>query len=204
MATGLGIRELVAALILALSAVSCRRTPVDVGVVFATSWKLGAESLNESEQLRIKRNVLETLRRACAGFDVRFAEGASGTRLIRVEDTPYVSDPRQLVSFGAAGVTYPASRVSSVRVDVLLNAEIAAANCRDITHCTKTRIELLDGFGKGIGATAAHELGHQAGFDFAIDSHCDDCYDGKTSTSSNHFFGDKHWSDSEMRIMRRV
>jgi hypothetical protein len=63
---------------------------------------------------------------------------------------------------------------------------------------------LLDGFGKGIGATAAHELGHQAGFSFAIDSHCDDCYDGNTSTGYNHFFGTKHWSDRAMQIMRRV
>jgi hypothetical protein len=101
-------------------------------------------------------------------------------------------------------VTYPASRVSSVRVDVLVNAEMAAANCRDLSRCTKTRTELLNALGKGIGATAAHELGHQAGLGFAMDSPCDDCYDGKTSTSSDHFFGDKHWSDGATEIMRRV
>jgi hypothetical protein len=198
------IRELVTALTLALSVVSCHRSPVNVGVVFATSWKFDTASLNEFDSSPIKRHALETLRRAYAGFGARFAEGAFGTRLIRVEDTPYVSDPRQLTSFGAAGVTYPASTVSSVRVDVLWNAEMAAAGCPDIAHCTKTRAELLDALGRGIGATAAHELGHQAGFAFAVDSHCDDCYDGETSTSYTHFFGNKHWSDRAVQIMRRV
>ena len=81
---------------------------------------------------------------------------------------------------------------------------MAAAGCRGFAHCTKTRAELLEGFGKGIGATAAHELGHQAGFGFAIDSHCEDCYDGNMSTGYNHFFGTKHWSDRALQIMRRV
>lgn len=175
-----------------------------MGVLFATSWKLDTESLNDSDKSLIKRRALETLRRAYAGFDVRFAEGQSGTRLIRVEDTAYVSDPRQRTSFGAAGMTYPVSRVSSVRVDVLWNAEMAVARCRDITNCAMTRTELLDGLATGIGATAAHELGHQAFLGFAIDSPCDDCYDGNTSTSYSHFFANKHWSDRAMQIMRRV
>jgi hypothetical protein len=198
------ILELATALTLALSVVSCRRPPVNVDVVFATSWKLDTASLNDSDKSAIKRHALETLRRAYASFDVRFAEGASGARLIRVEDTPYISDPQQLIGFGAAGVTYPLSTVSSVRVDVLWNAEMAAARCTDITHCTRTRTELLNGLGQGIGATAAHELGHEAAFGFATDQHCDDCYDGNSSTGYTHFFGNKHWSDRAMQMMRRV
>ena len=80
-----------------------------------------------------------------------------------------MSDPRQRVSFGAAGATYPASRVSSARLDVLWNAELAAVGCTDLSHCTKTRPELLTGLGRGIGATGSHELGHQAGLSFATD-----------------------------------
>jgi hypothetical protein len=198
------IRILATALTLALSVVSCRRPPVNVDVVFATSWKFDTASLIDSDQSSIKRHALETLRHAYAGFDVRFAEGATGARLIRVEDTPYVSNPQQLIGFGAAGVTYPLSTVSSVRVDVLWNAEMAAAGCTDITHCTRTRTELLNGLGQGIGATAAHELGHQAAFGFATDLPCEECYDGNTSTSFNHFFGNKHWSDRAMQMMRRA
>ncbi len=148
--------------------------------------------------------MLETLRTAYKGFDVRFSEASGGARLIRVEDTPYVSDPRQLVSFGAAGVTYPASPVSSVRVDVLFIAELAAAHCSDVVHCEKSRADLVNGLGRGIGATAAHELGHQAGLGFVTDSACDACYDGRSSTSYSHFFGNEHWSDRAMQAMRRV
>ena len=68
------MRILIALLIL-LVVVSCRRPPVSVGVVFATSWKLGTETLNESDQSPIKRSVLETLRHAYSGFAVHFAEG---------------------------------------------------------------------------------------------------------------------------------
>jgi hypothetical protein len=53
-------RQSVTALIVALSTVSCRRSPVNVAVVFATSWTLGKESLNDSDEA-IKRNVLETV-----------------------------------------------------------------------------------------------------------------------------------------------
>jgi hypothetical protein len=52
---------------------------------------------------------------------MRFVEGKSGGRLVKVEDTPFASDAHQLVSFGAAGLTFPAAAVSSVRVDVLFN-----------------------------------------------------------------------------------
>ena len=188
-------------LILVLSAVSCRWPPIGVGVVFPTSWTLDTESLNDSDKSLVKRNALETLRRAYAGFDVRFVEGASGSRLIRVENRPQVSDPRQ---FGAAGATYAISPVSWVYVNVLLSAEMAAVDCPDLSHCTKTRTELLEGLGRGIGATAAHELGHQIGFRFTHDVQCDDCYDGNTSTSYNHFFGNSHWSDRAREIMTKV
>jgi hypothetical protein len=66
------------------------------------------------------------------------------------------------------------------------------------------RAALVDGLGRGVGATAAHELGHQAGFRFALDSRCDDCYDGRASTSYAHFFGRMHWSDPALQIMVRT
>src|SRR5206468_12541024 len=106
---------------------------------------------------------------------------------------PYGSTPLFRAP-GAAGLTYPASTVSSVRFDVLFFAERSAAGCHDATPCTKTRAELLEGLGRGIGATAAHELGHQAGIEFVRDSPCADCYDGNRSTSYAHFFETKHWS----------
>jgi hypothetical protein len=47
-------------------------------------------------------------------------------------------------------------------------------------------------------------LGHQVFLGFALDSKCEDCYDGRTSTTYEHFFGTKHWSNDALAVMRRV
>ena len=190
-------------LLLALSIGSCSRpASIKIAVVFSTTWAF--ESLNQADQAVVKRAALDTLRQAFDGFDVVFAETAAGDRTIRIEDTPYASNPGQLISFGAAGVTYPAAMVSSVHDDVLFSAELAAVRCPKVNECTKTRTELIEALGTGIGATAAHELGHQTGFGFSHDSPCVECYDGKSSTAYVHFFGVKHWSDQAVRRMRQV
>ncbi len=184
---------------------SCRLThmPIDVAVVFANPWTFAGDSFDPSDQTIVKSAALATLRRAYAGFDLRFAERASGERTIRVEETPYASAP-SLRAPGAAGMTYPMSRVSSVRIDVLLAEELSAAGCRDLRHCAKPRAELLEGLGRGIGATAAHELGHQVGIRFVNDVRCDECYDGSRSASAAHFFAPKHWSPDAAAGMKLV
>jgi hypothetical protein len=187
----------------AVFAIACRSTPQPLGVAvtFANTWRVGSDELATEERSRLTRTALDAMRAAFSGFDVAIAEAPSGARLIRVEDTPAVRTP----FFGAAGVTYPAAHTSSVRFDVLANLELAVVHCRDLAHCaTMPRGALVDGLGRGVGATAAHELGHQAGFRFALDSRCDDCYDGNASTSYAHFFGQKHWSDRALQIMNRT
>jgi len=198
------MRWLVAA-VSVVAAVSCTspRQPLRVAVTFANTWTVGGEGLAAEERSRIMHQALDTMRSAFSEFDVVVAEAPSANRarVIRVEDTPAVRTP----FFGAAGVTYPAARTSSVRFDVLANLELALVHCRDFARCaTMSRGALVEGLGRGIGATAAHELGHQAGFRFAVDSPCDDCYDGATSTSPAHFFGQKHWSDRALLIMKRT
>ena len=183
--------------------VACRSTPEPLGVAiaFTNTWRVGSDELTLEERSRLTRAALDAMRAAFSGFDVVIAEAPSGARLIRVEDTPAVRTP----TFGAAGVTYPAARTSSVRFDVLANLELAVVHCRDFAHCAAMpRGALVDGLGRGVGATAAHELGHQAGFRFALDSRCDECYDGNASRSYAHFFGQKHWSDRALQIMNRT
>jgi hypothetical protein len=184
-------------------AIACRSSPepLRVAITFANTWRVGSEELTTDERSHLARAALDTMGAAFSGFDVVIAEAPSGARLIRVEDTPAVRTP----FFGAAGVTYPAAHTSSVRFDVLANLELAVVHCRDLAHCAAMpRGALVDGLGRGVGATAAHELGHQAGFRFALDSRCDDCYDGNASTSYAHFFGQKHWSDRALQIMNRT
>jgi hypothetical protein len=193
-------RTLGAALLAASAALCCsRQTPLTVAISFENSWTVGGEALSGAEQARVRQAALDTVREAFTGFDVTVAEAPRGPRSIRVEDTPY----GQMQFFGAAGVTYPAAYASSVRFDVLANLELAAVRCRDFAHCTAMpRERLVEGLGRGVGATAAHELGHQAGFRFGLDSHCADCYDSNESSSPAHFFGPLRWSDRARQIMR--
>ncbi len=184
---------------LALSVAACGRSPITVAVVFPNSWTLGGETLTGSEASIVKAAAFDTLGKAYEGFAVRFVESPSGNRTIRVEETPY-SSPR----YYAAGMTYPVARVSSVRFDVLFSLELAAARCPDMGGCSRRRNDLLKGLGRGIGATAAHELGHQAGIRFVRDARCDDCYDSNTSNTAAHFFGSKHWSPEALDLMRRI
>jgi len=172
-----------------------------VSVTFNNSWRVAGDALTVSEQTRIRDLAFTTLRTAFDGFEVRFTDAAKAQRSIRIEDTPY----SRTMNFGASGLTYPVSLVSSVRFDILANNVLTSVDCRRLDGCrAKTRQELVDGLGRGVGATAAHELGHQAGLGFSHDAQCDDCYDGRSSTSYAHFFGTKHWSDGEVETMRRV
>jgi len=195
------MRRLSLAALLAV-APSCRSTPpLEAGVTFTNTWRIAGDPLTTPEQARIKEVALATLHAAFEQFDVRFGEPRKGERSIRVEDTPY----GRMMNFGAAGMTYPASIVSFVRFDILANTVLATARCAHIDGCrSKTRAELVDGLGRGIGATAAHELGHQAGLGFSHDSQCDDCYDGRSSTSYAHFFAAKHWSGAALAQMQRT
>lgn len=176
--------------------------PVVVSVGFHNSWTIGGVPFSELEQRRVREIAVDTLRAAFSGFDVRVAEGvAASTNHIVVEDTPY-SAP---MYFSGVGLTRPTAAVSSVRVDGLLGAELSVLGCESILRCsTKTRHEMVAGLGVGIGATAAHELGHQRGLGFTHHASCDDCYDSVRSASYAHFFGRKHWSTDSLRAMRAV
>jgi hypothetical protein len=55
---------------------------------------------------------------------------------------------------------------------------------------------MLKAFGKGIGNTAAHELGHQSPYAFTAHvQSCLECYDSDSSAWLAHFFNDHlQWS----------
>src|SRR5262249_25603144 len=168
---GVAVRASIAAAIvapLALADAACRRRPtIVVAVVFDGAWKPVGATLTGAEKSMVEQVALATLRGAYDGFDVRFepvaapaGRAARARRTVSIENTPYRSYLSMVPPSGVAGVTYRATTSSSVRPDVLINLELAAVHCHDIDHCVKSRAELLRGLGRGIGATAAHELGH--------------------------------------------
>ena len=65
---------------------------------------------------------------------------------------------------------------------------VTVVGCHDIASCDRhPRAELIEALGHGFGATAAHELGHQAGLQFVRDLDCADCWDGVSATDRSHF-----------------
>ena len=198
--------SLAALILLGLIVPSCAlRRRLTVGVVFTTAWTLRGARMDEPDRAVVIQSIFDTLREAFTGFEVLLVDSASADHVVRVEDATSAADPRQRVSFGGAvGVTYPLARASSVRIDVLFDNELAVIGCAEARTCQKSRTELLDGLGRGVGATAAHELGHQVGFGFTRDSACADCLDGTSSFDRAHFFGRKHWSDDARRRMQQV
>jgi len=195
-----GCGALAALLSLLLLASCAPRRRATVGVVFTTAWTIGGTRVDEADRAVVIQSTFDTLREAFAGFDVRFVDSASADHVVRVDDV----DSGQRLSLGAVGVTYPLARASSVRIDVLFQNELAVIGCAGARTCQKSRRELLSGLGRGVGATAAHEVGHQIGFDFTRDSACADCLDGDSSFDGAHFFGRKHWSDDARLRMQRV
>ena len=165
-----------------------------VAVVFSDNWAFGPTVLSESEVVVLKENALATLREAYAGYNVSFTESADAERVIRVDRGGFM-----------AGMTPIGSRVSRVSLDGTYLSLLVVAGCPSLTTCAaKTRAELVAALGRGIGATAAHELGHQPGLRFCRDSPCAQCYDSGKSSTREHFFGTKHWSPAAAAMMNRV
>jgi hypothetical protein len=181
--------------IVVVAGVACSPPPaLHVGVVFDNNWILGPVALSADEQARIKAAAFATLREAFSGFDIDFAEEASRDRLIRLD--------RHLLRLGATPI---GSKVSSVSLDGVNLTLVTVVGCRDIASCDRhPRSELVEALGHGFGATAVHELGHQAGLLFVRDVDCVDCWDGVSATHRSHFFGGKHWSPSALVTMRYV
>ncbi len=181
---------------LLLLCIACvqRTAVIHVGVVFADNWALGPVVLSASEVAVVKDTALATLRHAYAGYNVSFTEGDDAERVIRVNRGGFM-----------AGATPIGSRVSRVSLDGTYLSLLVVAGCQGLTTCAaKTRAELVAALGRGIGATAAHELGHQAGLRFCRDSPCEECYDSGKSSTREHFFGTKHWSLDAVAMMKRV
>lgn len=110
-----------------------------------------------------------------------------------------------------AGETYFPLWESDVNLWNVWNTLKEVVGCRALqfSECVQqtglSRAELVTALGRGIGATGAHALGHQGGFNFTPDvKGCLDCYDSVSAVSRVYLFGALHWSDRAREVMRRV
>jgi len=189
---------LVVGLSFTLSSISgCTAGPriVTVGVTFSNTWDIGSSgALSQPEIAIVKDTAFQVLRDAYKGFAVFFSEGSRPSHTIIVRSGLY----------GKAGETTPFSSVSNVDYDDLYFSLLKILGIRSPGEKGITRDQLVEGLGRGIGATGAHELGHQGNFSYATDTTvCDSCYDAHSADSYVHFFGMKHWSDAAMALMKR-
>jgi RHS repeat-associated protein len=176
-----------------------RAVIISVAVAVNNDWSFGNEpgdTLNNYEQGTVKDAAFQEMRAAYTGYAVFFSEGPSGPREIRVDN-----------GGGQPGETMLTSVVSEVHLEALALTMERLLNCRSLTDCETAgydRMYLLTSLGKGLGATCAHELGHQAGLHYTEDIVCPDCYDSDTAATSAHFFGTLHWSDAAAARMKNV
>ena len=173
--------------------------PIIVGVTFDPAIR-GFVPLSEDEWTSVRKTALKAMQDAYEGYAVTFSEGQTATRHIRVQNR---------LGAGVGETNFP-SYVSDVNFWNVLNTLQEVVGCRALqfNECPQKtglpRAELVQALGAGIGATGAHELGHQYRLSFVGDVTCDDCYDSGSAVTHAHFFGPKRWSDGAREKMRRV
>jgi RHS repeat-associated protein len=186
--------------LLTLPACNSRIPLITVGVEFRNTWDLGRnpeDNLTAPEQDTVKYVAFQTMRAAYSGYGVIFSEGPGGGRHIYVNN--------QLGP--GVGVTYVINKYSDLYFWNLWSRLESVLDCSALSGCVRKgfdRTVVAAALGRGIGATAAHELGHQAGLNFVQDIPCDDCYDSDTADTFAHYFDILHWSDGAKARMKNV
>jgi hypothetical protein len=177
-------------------------------------WRVGAcpggELLSANEVTLVKGAAIQAMNAAYRdqGYNVTFITTVNpeAPRQIYVRQTvrQAARDPT------AVGYTPDFAFESDVYLPNIWNALMHVVDCPTLQgDCLqkkgRTREQVLRAFGKGLGNTAAHELGHQAPYYFTAHVvSCLDCYDSVSSVSNAHFFGQLHWSDFAKRKMRSL
>jgi hypothetical protein len=139
---------------------------------------LGKGELTPEEVEVVKLWTYQTVRLAYSGFAVTVSEGGGTNRMV----------VKQSGSLGGyAGSTLLGQAASEIGYDILENhARFYAPNKND-------RRGIAAGIGRGIGATAAHELAHQVGVPWMDQTRDPNGYDFHSSDRFSQYYGQLHW-----------
>lgn len=139
---------------------SCRAVPLPrprvvsfIWDVTDDNWRKAADPLqiSESDKELIKQNLYQSFSDAFRGFAVRIAEG-EGTNRIRIGYSHR----------GDSGDPDTTGSTVGQNSDIYLHAAFAVARARGSEfNPVKTGQEVIQGVGRGLGHTAAHEFFHQ-------------------------------------------
>jgi hypothetical protein len=156
--------------------------------------------LSTSETEAIKRTASSELTRAFAGLNLTFTDTPGAFWTVRVR---HAFEPRRGQKLPTAGETFlmgPLGGRSAVNFTEVAMAAIAHA------PADATRLMLVDGIGRGIGRTAAHELAHAIlGVYGPMDNQTDaSSYEYFTHNRPSQFYGELHWSGAWPVLVERV
>jgi RHS repeat-associated protein len=160
-----------------------RNLIINVNVEWTTDFRLDITkpSLSSDEIDIVKDRAMDTMRNAYKGFNVRFNEGGPGSRTIKIVNQ-YNSSLGQTVNISRESYVYMQDH--KLNLDSIIKTR----------NMTISRTEYLEAFGRGVGATAAHELGHQANFGWTLDRTAEPATYDYDSGGYEHFFTEKYWS----------
>ena len=156
--------------------------------------------LTDEEIATIKRIARDELTHAFAGLKVRFSDSPRAFWTVRVRHSFERRRGQKLPSAGETFLMGPLGARSAVNFTEVLMAAIAHAP-PGTTH----RI-LVEGIGRGIGRTAAHELAHAIlGVNGPMDNRTDaQSYEYFTHNRPSQYYGELHWARAWPVLLERV
>lgn len=166
-----------------------------VALQWENTFALDGRPLDETEIAVVKLWAAHTMRRAYSGFAVEVSEG-HGTNVIHIRDA--CAQPE--CDADSAGDTWLFSKSSNVYYNVLARRALSHGKQQN-----GDRMQVLRGLGQGIGATAAHELGHEWPIRMpSVDQrHDKNGYDYYSFDRPEHFYGQLHWTEDSLKLLRK-
>lgn len=156
--------------------------------------------LTASEIEAIKRTSHQELTRAFAGLRVTFTDSRNAFWTVAVRQSFQTRRGQKLPAAGETFSMGPLGGRSAVNFTEVVMAALAHA------PSGATRQMLVDGIGRGIGRTAAHELAHAIlGTAGPMDNRTDvHSYEYFTHNRPSQYYGELHWAGAWPVLVERV